>query len=60
MPQNFDNIFSKWDGDGDGAVTFSELLFMLQGHRCAFDPFGVWILPSFSFILLLLLSRASG
>lgn len=41
MPQNFENMFSKYDQDGDGVLTLGELFSMIKGHRCAVDPFGV-------------------
>lgn len=41
VPQNFENIFSKYDQDGDGILTLAELFSMVRGHRCAVDPFGV-------------------
>ncbi|CRG87595.1 putative peroxygenase 3 [Talaromyces islandicus] len=40
VPQQFENIFSKYDGDSDGALTLSELFKLMHGHRCAADPFG--------------------
>jgi len=40
IPQLFENLFSKWDKDNDGALRLSELFSMMKGHRCAADPFG--------------------
>jgi peroxygenase len=40
VPQAFENIFSKYDSDKDGALTFFELFSLIHGHRCAMDPFG--------------------
>ncbi|KIY02769.1 uncharacterized protein Z520_01234 [Fonsecaea multimorphosa CBS 102226] len=40
IPQLFENLFSKWDKDGDGALRLSELASMIKGHRCAADPYG--------------------
>ncbi|KAJ5982365.1 hypothetical protein N7451_012465, partial [Penicillium sp. IBT 35674x] len=40
LPQLFENLFSKWDQDDDGALTLRELLMLMHGHRCAADPFG--------------------
>ena len=41
MPQAFENIFSKYDRDGRGALSLSDLVSLLHGNRCAGDPFGV-------------------
>lgn len=40
-PQSFENIFSKYDMDRDGALSLKETFSMMAGHRCAADPFGV-------------------
>ena len=34
-------MFSKYDKDGKGALTLSELFDLMHGNRCAVDPFGV-------------------
>lgn len=34
-------MFAKYDGDGDGALTFRELFHLMSGNRNAVDPFGV-------------------
>jgi peroxygenase len=41
IPQHFEDMFAKYDGDQDGALTFGELFNMMHGNRCAADPFGV-------------------
>jgi hypothetical protein len=41
VPQAFEDMFSKYDRDHDGALTFRELFDMMHGNRCAADPFGV-------------------
>lgn len=41
MPQSFENMFSKYNKNGDGTLTLGELFKMIKGHRCAADPFGV-------------------
>jgi hypothetical protein len=41
VPQSFENLFSKWDQDDDGALTLQELFLLMHGNRCAADPFGV-------------------
>ncbi|KAL4868384.1 hypothetical protein BDV12DRAFT_102878 [Aspergillus spectabilis] len=40
VPQAFADMFSKYDKDHDGALTFWELFDMMHGNRCAMDPFG--------------------
>jgi len=41
VPQNFENLFSKYDKTGTGSLSLRELFDMMHGHRCAVDPFGV-------------------
>ncbi|KAL4813810.1 Caleosin related protein-domain-containing protein [Aspergillus spinulosporus] len=41
VPQHFEDMFAKYDGDQDGALTIGELFKMMHGNRCAADPFGV-------------------
>lgn len=41
MPQAFENIFAKYDTDGDGALTLGDLFHLMKGQRVAVDPFGV-------------------
>jgi Caleosin related protein len=41
VPQMFEDMFSKWDTDNDGALSAGQLLHMIAGHRVAVDPFGV-------------------
>lgn len=45
VPQSFENMFSKYNKNGDGTLTFGELFTMIKGHRCAADPFGVCPFP---------------
>ncbi|RHZ46520.1 caleosin family protein [Aspergillus thermomutatus] len=40
VPQHFEDLFAKYDGDEDGALTLGELFEMMRGNRCAGDPFG--------------------
>ncbi|GES58085.1 calcium binding protein Caleosin [Aspergillus terreus] len=40
IPQAFENLFSKYDSDNDGALTLWEMFDLMHGHRCAADPFG--------------------
>merc|ERR1711964_401597 len=40
VPQNFENLFSKYDKTGTGSLSLRELFDMMHGHRCAVDPFG--------------------
>lgn len=41
VPQAFEDMFSKYDRDRDGALSLGELFEMMHGNRCAADPFGV-------------------
>ncbi|KAI9372208.1 Caleosin related protein-domain-containing protein [Aspergillus egyptiacus] len=40
IPQAFEDMFGKYDGDNDGTLTLRELFEMMHGNRCAADPFG--------------------
>lgn len=40
-PQQFEDMFAKYDVDHDGTLTFGELFKLMQGNRNAVDPFGV-------------------
>jgi len=40
VPQNFENLFSKYDKWSTGSLSLEELFSMMRGHRCAVDPFG--------------------
>ena len=41
MPQAFEDLFSKWDYDNDGALSFGQFFELIRGNRVAADPFGV-------------------
>jgi peroxygenase len=43
IPQNFENIFSRYDKEKCGALSFRELRDLMHGQRCAADPYGVRI-----------------
>ena len=43
VPQNFENLFSKYDKNGTGSLSLRELFDLMHGQRCATDPFGVGI-----------------
>ncbi|KAL1869025.1 hypothetical protein Plec18167_008028 [Paecilomyces lecythidis] len=58
-PQLFENIFSKYDKDGDGALNLKEMFSMMAGHRCAADPFG-WGAAFFEFGTTWLLIQRDG
>jgi len=58
-PQMFEDIFSKWDSDGDGSLTFRELFDMIRGNRNAVDPFG-WFAAVFEFGTTWLLVQKDG
>ncbi|RDW72758.1 uncharacterized protein DSM5745_07930 [Aspergillus mulundensis] len=59
VPQAFEDMFSKYDGDKDGALTFSELFGMMHGNRCAVDPFG-WGAAFFEWATTWLLIQKDG
>ncbi|KAI7978606.1 hypothetical protein EIK77_006941 [Talaromyces pinophilus] len=40
-PQNFENVFAKYDSDRDGAISLSDIFRLMKGQRVAADPFGV-------------------
>lgn len=40
-PQQFEDMFAKYDRRGDGTLTFLELLDLIKGNRNVVDPFGV-------------------
>ena len=41
MPQPFEDLFSKWDYDNDGALDYRQFFELIRGNRVAADPFGV-------------------
>jgi hypothetical protein len=41
VPQNFEDMFSKWDVTHSGSLSAGELWRMIKGNRLAADPFGV-------------------
>ncbi|KAL4983048.1 Caleosin related protein-domain-containing protein [Aspergillus falconensis] len=59
VPQHFEDMFAKYDGDQDGALTLRELLNMMHGNRCAADPFG-WGAAFFEWVTTWLLIQKEG
>ncbi|KAL4737668.1 Caleosin related protein-domain-containing protein [Aspergillus similis] len=59
VPQHFEDMFAKYDGDQDGALTFGELFNMMHGNRCAADPFG-WGAAFFEWVTTWLLIQKDG
>ncbi|CBF78379.1 hypothetical protein AN8591.2 [Aspergillus nidulans FGSC A4] len=59
IPQHFEDMFAKYDGDQDGALTFGELFNMMHGNRCAADPFG-WGAAFFEWVTTWLLIQKDG
>ncbi|KAL3439885.1 Caleosin related protein-domain-containing protein [Aspergillus insuetus] len=59
VPQAFEDMFSKYDRDHDGALTFRELFDMMHGNRCAADPFG-WRAAFFEWVTTWLLIQKDG
>jgi hypothetical protein len=41
VPQNFENLFAKYDSDRDGAISLADIIRLMKGQRVAADPFGV-------------------
>lgn len=40
VPQNFENIFTKYDKENKGGLTWADVLEMAKGQRMVFDFFG--------------------
>lgn len=40
-PQQFEDMFAKYDKEGDGTLTLRQLFDLMSGNRNAMDPFGV-------------------
>ncbi|KAJ5195552.1 uncharacterized protein N7498_008990 [Penicillium cinerascens] len=40
VPQNFENLFSKFGNPDEGTLSFYQLRNLMHGNRCAADPFG--------------------
>ena len=40
VPQNFENIFTKYDKENKGGLTWADVLEMCKGQRMVFDFFG--------------------
>ncbi|KAK3313977.1 Caleosin related protein-domain-containing protein [Apodospora peruviana] len=59
VPQKFEDIFSKWDKNDNGALSFMELWTMIAGNRLAVDPFG-WFAAVFEFGTTWLLLQKNG
>ena len=43
MPSKFEAIFSKYDKDGKGGLTWLEGLKMIRGNRMIADPVGKYL-----------------
>ena len=54
VPQKFEELFTKWDRDGKGAVSFNELWQMTSDLKCVMDPFG-WFAAKFEWFIVYLL-----
>ncbi|KAK3345990.1 Caleosin related protein-domain-containing protein [Lasiosphaeria hispida] len=59
VPQAFEDMFSKWDADRKGALSFVELWRMIAGNRLVVDPFG-WFAAIFEFGSTWLLLQKDG
>jgi len=54
IPHKFEEIFSKYDKDGKGGLTFTEGLKMIRGNRMIADPIG-WTAAFFEWLAAYLL-----
>ncbi|KXS22162.1 caleosin CLO3-2 [Gonapodya prolifera JEL478] len=59
VPQKFEEIFSKYDRERKGALTFRELMTMIRAQRNWVDPFG-WFAAFFEWGTLYLLCAKDG
>jgi hypothetical protein len=59
VPQNFEDMFSKWDVTHSGSLSAGELWRMIKGNRLAADPFG-WGAAIFEFGTTWLLVQDNG
>ncbi|KAJ4404099.1 hypothetical protein N0V82_010552 [Gnomoniopsis sp. IMI 355080] len=58
-PQQFEDMFAKYDEEHDGTLTFRQLLRLMSGNRNAFDPFG-WGAAMLEFPTTYLLLQQDG
>jgi len=59
VPQNFEDMFSKWDEEDRGSLSSLELWRMISGNRLAVDPYG-WGAAIFEFGTTWLLLQKNG
>ncbi|KAK3988696.1 Caleosin related protein-domain-containing protein [Cladorrhinum sp. PSN332] len=59
VPQNFEDMFSKWDEEDRGSLSGVELWKMISGNRLAVDPYG-WGAAIFEFGTTWLLLQKNG
>jgi len=53
-PQNFEDLFTKYDAGDKGGLDASDILRLLKGQRVVLDPFG-WLAASLEWLALYLL-----
>ncbi|CAN8104562.1 unnamed protein product [Discula destructiva] len=58
-PQQFEDMFAKYDEDHDDSLTLRQLFNLMQGNRNAVDPFG-WFAAVFEFGTTYLLIQQDG
>jgi len=58
-PQQFEDMFAKYDKSGEGALTLKELFQLMHGNRNAADPYG-WGAAFFEFGTTWLLIQKNG
>ncbi|CAG8694718.1 2139_t:CDS:2 [Gigaspora margarita] len=59
VPEKFEEIFSKYDQDGKGGLSFNDIRRLIYGNANAVDPFG-WISAIFEWGILFLLCAQNG
>ncbi|KAL2018110.1 hypothetical protein VTK56DRAFT_1240 [Thermocarpiscus australiensis] len=59
VPQSFEDMFSKWDVQGRGSLSATELWHLIASNRLVADPFG-WGAAFFEFAATWLLLQENG
>ncbi|GET01012.1 caleosin domain protein [Rhizophagus clarus] len=59
VPEKFEEVFSKYDRDNKGGLSFNDIVQIIRGNANAFDPYG-WIAASFEWGTLYFLCEKDG
>ncbi|CAG8771457.1 423_t:CDS:2, partial [Dentiscutata erythropus] len=59
VPEKFEEMFSKYDREGKGGLSFSDIRRLIHGNANALDPFG-WLSTIIEFGFLFLLCAQNG